>query len=104
MREGLDGARVIHDSMDISAHPEGAIVSIRAVVRLPPGPMPSREELRENFRAGRDQLLDAIPKLIPELFYWSSRLGTEFQPSDDLRRYEIVDATQWVDFGPPSAA
>src|SRR4051812_47267544 len=58
------------EPIEISAHPEGAIVSIRAVVQLPSGPIPSPEEFRENCQAGTDQLLQAIPKLIPALLHW----------------------------------
>jgi hypothetical protein len=65
------------EPIEISAHPEGAIVSIRAVVQLPSGPIPSPEEFRENCQAGTDQLLQAIPKLIPALFHWLSQLESE---------------------------
>jgi hypothetical protein len=65
------------EPIEISAHPEGAIVSIRAVVQLPSGPIPSPEEFRENCQAGTDQLLQAIPKLISALFHWLSQLESE---------------------------
>jgi hypothetical protein len=65
--------------IEISAAPGGATVLIQAFVPLPLGPIPNPEEFRENCRVGTDQLLEAIPKLIPELFHWASRLESEHQ-------------------------
>jgi hypothetical protein len=65
------------DLIEIKGHPEGVVVSIRAVVPLPLGPVPTPEEFREASQSARNQLIQAIPGLIPALFHELAELESE---------------------------